>query len=183
MEMVRDPLSPMSVRLRVLKLRLRCFWINLIICSAAIIPVLLVLKRSKRQHLEEETLSKKVAGLDFIGTLLFIPAVVCLLIALQFGTSKRAWMDPHTIALFVVSGILFLLFLLSQWIRGEKSLVPPRLVKMRTVTFSMLYTSFFDGGYFILMYYVSLPTFCKQATWRLPLLVANMVPGYQKSVY
>lgn len=44
------------------------------------------------------------------GTLSFIPAIVSLLLALQWGGSKYAWNDGRIIALFVLFGILITAF-------------------------------------------------------------------------
>jgi len=48
--------------------------------------------------------------LDLLGTLFFMPAVVSLLLALQWGGSKYAWSNGRIIGLFVVFGVLIIVF-------------------------------------------------------------------------
>lgn len=56
---------------------------------------------------------------DPIGTLLFIPAIVCLLLALQWGGTTYAWDSGRIIALFVVFGVCILVFIFVQWYLGD----------------------------------------------------------------
>lgn len=56
---------------------------------------------------------------DPIGTLLFIPAIVCLLLALQWGGTTYAWGSGRIIALFVVFGVCILVFIFVQWWLGD----------------------------------------------------------------
>jgi hypothetical protein len=46
--------------------------------------------------------AQQLRQLDLEGTALFIPGIVCLLIALQLGGTKYPWNSGRIIALFVV---------------------------------------------------------------------------------
>ena len=58
-------------------------------------------------------------SLDPIGTLTFVPSIVCLLIALQWGGTTYAWSDGRIIALLTVFCILLVGFVISQLWLGE----------------------------------------------------------------
>jgi hypothetical protein len=48
------------------------------------------------------------------GTLIFIPAIVSLLLALQWGGSKYEWKNGRIIALFVIFGVFISAFVAIQ---------------------------------------------------------------------
>jgi hypothetical protein len=73
--------------------------------------IILFFKAPERKEVASLTWKERAGQLDLLGTLFFIPAVVCLLLALQWGGSKYAWSDGRIIALFVVFGILIVAFL------------------------------------------------------------------------
>jgi hypothetical protein len=91
------------------------------------------------------------------GTMIFIPAVVCLLLALQWGGSKYEWSNGRIIALFVIFGVLIICFTALQIYKGEKATVPPRLLMNRNIWGASLFAFCLGGGFFILVYYVCHP--------------------------
>jgi len=61
-----------------------CFYINLPIGGLAMAVIFFVLKLPS-QKIEHLTLKEKFLKLDLLGNLFFMPAMVCLLLALQWG--------------------------------------------------------------------------------------------------
>jgi predicted MFS family arabinose efflux permease len=111
-----------------------CFYINLPLGALTVLIIVLFL------HLDEKkpvmTLRKKLTMLDPLGMLLFLPSIVCLLLALQWGGSKYPWSDGRVIALLVVFGVLFLAFIAAQTVtRHTTALVPSRIILQRSVAF------------------------------------------------
>lgn len=79
-------------------------------------------------------------NLDPLGTLLFLPAVTCLLLALQWGGSGSGgaggsgWGAPRVVALLVVFGVLLAAFGAWQWAtRSTTATVPGRVLLQRSV--------------------------------------------------
>lgn len=58
--------------------------------------------------------AKRIARFDYLGAILSIGALVSLIMAINFGGTKYAWNSGQTIALFCVSGVLFLVFAVQQ---------------------------------------------------------------------
>jgi hypothetical protein len=56
---------------------------------------------------------------DPIGTILFVPSIVCLLLALQWGGAIYAWGSGRVIALLVVFVVCLLGFVAVQWWLGD----------------------------------------------------------------
>ncbi|KAF2710582.1 MFS general substrate transporter [Pleomassaria siparia CBS 279.74] len=122
-----------------------CFYINLPLGGFTMIAVLLFL------HLEEQKPKlgnwKHVArSLDPVGTILFLPSITCLLLALEWGAAEYAWSAPRIIALLTVFAALFCAFITWQWYtRNTTATVPGRILFQRSVAFGGL-SQFFVGA-------------------------------------
>jgi amino acid transporter len=138
-----------------------CFYINLpfgAITAAFIIPFLNIKRRGRKS---EGTLWQKVRQFDIEGTLCFLPAVICLLLALQWGGSKYAWKSGNIIALLVVFCLLVIAFVCIQWWKQETATVPPRIFFNRNVWGSAWFGAFLGGAFFVMVYYIR-----KSMYWR-----------------
>ena len=91
-----------------------CFYINLPIGAITIVGIALFFTSPPRK--DEDSIGFRARALQFdpIGTLFFIPAIVCLLLALQWGGSKYSWGNARIIALFVVAALLGIAFSIVQ---------------------------------------------------------------------
>lgn len=131
-----------------------CFYINLPIGAVTFFFVLFFLPANKA-YKQRTSWKQLLAELDIAGTIVFLPSIICLLLALQWGGSKYPWSNGRVIALFVVFGVLMIAFLVLQWYGQERATVPPRMIKNRNVWGSAWYAAALGGGYFVLTYYVS----------------------------
>lgn len=80
--------------------------------------------------------------MDIMGTVLFLGAMCCLIFALQQGGQKVPWNSVTIIGLFVGFGISLLAFSVVQWIRGETALIPPRILRQRSILMGSCYLFF-----------------------------------------
>lgn len=118
-----------------------CFYINLPIGAITAVVVLLVLKIDRPMAASGKSVKQKILQLDPLGTACFLPGIVCLLLALQWGGSKYEWNDGRIIALFVVFGVLILAFVLLQIFRDDDYVtVPTRVITNRSVAAAFWYT-------------------------------------------
>jgi hypothetical protein len=92
--------------------------------------------------------------MDPLGILTFLPAIVCLLLALQWGGTTYSWSNGRIIALFVLAGVLVIIFLIIQIKRQENAMIPPRIIRMRPIAFSSIFMVLFAGAYFTIVYYL-----------------------------
>lgn len=99
-----------------------------------------------------DPLSRQLIRLDPFGTVLFLPGVVCFLLALQWGGAVYPWSNGRIIALLVISGLLVIAFCLVQLWRKEDATVPPRIMGQRSIAFGSLYSMFIGGGLISMMY-------------------------------
>ena len=98
------------------------------------------------------SLRRQLIRLDPLGTALFLPGVICLLLALQWGGTTYTWNNARIIALFVLAGILLLSFTGVQIWRKEDATIPPRIIKQRSVAFGAIYTSCLAGAMISMLY-------------------------------
>lgn len=83
-----------------------------------------------------------------------LTAVICLLLALQFGGSKYPWSDARVIVLLTVSGVLLVCFVAFEYWMKENASVPVRIIKEKNVAFGALFVFLLDGGFYVVDYYV-----------------------------
>jgi predicted MFS family arabinose efflux permease len=130
-----------------------CFYINLPL--GAITAVTIFVTFESKDPIVCSTLKEKLLGLDPLGTLVFLPAVICLLLALQWGGSVYPWEDGRVIGLLIAFGFLFICFICLQVHAGEKAMLPPRLLRNRNVWGSAIFSFCMNSAMFIYVYYVS----------------------------
>ncbi|OCT48294.1 putative HC-toxin efflux carrier TOXA [Cladophialophora carrionii] len=132
-----------------------CFYINLPIGGAMAVVLFFVLKLpAAATERTKMTLKEQLRQLDPIGTAVFLPAIVCLLLALQWGGTTYDWSDARIIVLLILSGVLFLTFMYLQHLFQEHATVPPRILKYRAVSAGVSYAFFAGGGMMALIYFL-----------------------------
>lgn len=108
------------------------------------------------RNLETLTWTERFLKLDPLGMLLFIPSIICLLLALQLGGSTYTWSNARIIVLFVLFGVLFLAFLGVQAWMGETATMPIRIIRIRSIASGQWYGFCLGASFFVFIYY--LPT-------------------------
>lgn len=56
------------------------------------------------------SIRQQIIQLDPFGTIIFLPAIVCFLLTLQWGRTTYPWSDARVIALFVIAGLFVSVF-------------------------------------------------------------------------
>lgn len=130
-----------------------CFFINLPTGGLAFALLFTFLNlnphkgKSLREHINE---------FDFIGFILIVGGVVCILIGFNF--SETSWSTAQTIAPLVVGIVLLILATVNEIFTTRSPIVPPRLFKVRTTAFILVSTfihavGFFGGAYYLPVYF------------------------------
>ncbi|KAF7888411.1 uncharacterized protein EAF02_002952 [Botrytis sinoallii] len=114
----------------------------------------LILHINRPNNPSSLTLKQRILKLDLLGASLLIPAIICLLLPLQWGGSTYPWNSGHIIGLFVTSAILTLLFICTQIRLGEAGTLPPYLFQNRNTVCAFAFSAFFGAGFFSLSYYL-----------------------------
>ncbi|KEY80158.1 MFS toxin efflux pump [Aspergillus fumigatus] len=140
-----------------------CFYINLPIGGVTWLFVLLFFKAPK-SYKDNSGLKDQVSRLDLPGLFVFLPAIISMLLALQWGGTKYNWGNARIIALFVVFGVLIVIFAARQHWAQENATVPPRILKNRNVWGAAFYSFSVSAAFMLFVYYVP----------------SNLVPSHQR---
>jgi hypothetical protein len=115
------------------------FYINLPI--GALVALLLVFIDIPDQAAKppfKEVFNTITHKLDLTGFVLFAPAAIQLLLALEYGQNQYPWNSATVIGLFCGAGGTFILFLGWEYRQGDKAMIPLSMVAKRNVWSSCL---------------------------------------------
>ncbi|KAI1625399.1 DNA repair protein RAD50 [Exophiala viscosa] len=127
-----------------------CFYINLPIGGVTMVALAFILQLPSIK--KKSTFKEQLHRLDPIGTALFVPSIICLLLALQWGGTTYSWANARIIVLIILFVLLFIGFVLVQCWRQDNATVPPHIIKHRSVAAGVIF-SFFSGGNMMTMVY------------------------------
>ncbi|OCT48657.1 putative HC-toxin efflux carrier TOXA [Cladophialophora carrionii] len=135
-----------------------CFYINLPLGGVSVLVLLFALRSkhtSKNSRTATLTFKQKVAYLDILGTSILIPAIICLLLALQWGGTAYSWSNFRIPLLFALSFTLGVLFIVVQFRQpGPNATLPPHILKQRTMAAASFFTVALAGPFFIFIHSV-----------------------------
>ncbi|KAJ5888997.1 hypothetical protein N7495_009038 [Penicillium taxi] len=133
-----------------------CFYINIPLGVITAIFIALFFKDSIRpKDLDFESGKiTKLKRMDPLGILCFIPAIISILLFLQWGGTTYEWSNVRIIVLLVIFGIFASAWCYIQVLRQEEATVPPRLLRNRNVLGAVLHAIFLGGSFFVFGYYL-----------------------------
>lgn len=126
-----------------------CFYINIPFGVVALATIAVCLKVPSR-NTTRLSWKEKLSQLDAVGSTLLLPGVVCLLLALQWGgqtyavsqleyfsldggTNTAQWSNARIIALLTIMAVLLVTFVSTQFLRPKTALIPPHILRQRSV--------------------------------------------------
>ncbi|KAI0479725.1 MFS general substrate transporter [Xylaria cf. heliscus] len=132
-----------------------CFYINLPIGAVAAFSIFLL-------RIPEPTIKPSPLlllprlhhHLDLVGFILFAPAILQLLLALQFGGRTYAWNSSQVIGLFVGAAATFVAWFLWNRYRGEDAMMPRALIRRKNVLAAALYNACQTSALYAAIYYL-----------------------------
>lgn len=131
-----------------------CFYINLPFGAVTMIFIFFFFHPTKRAKTLSVGWKNRIEAFDPWGTIVFLPMIICLLLALQWGGSTYSWSDGRVIALFVVFGVLCIIFIGIQFWKGESATIPPRVIRQRSVAASAWFGISLGAAFFLFVYYL-----------------------------
>lgn len=133
------------------------FYINLPIGGVITLVLLFVtLPEPRATNSPLPTLHVIREKLDLIGFSIFAPAIIQLLLALDYGGNQYPWNSATVIGLFCGSGAMFILFLGWEYRTGRDAMFPLYMVSQGIVHFSCLFMFFLGGMNACATYYLPL---------------------------
>lgn len=130
-----------------------CFLINLPIGAVTVVILVFILKGSPPKD-AGKTIKEKILQLDPLGFICLVPAVTCLLLALQWAGSTYSWRNARIIVLFVLSLILTVAFLIIQVRKKGTGTIPIHIIKQRSMAASFAFGLSIGGAMLAIIYYL-----------------------------
>jgi hypothetical protein len=132
----------------------RLVYINLPVGAIAIAAVFFFFKNPERKE-SKLSLSEKIAQIDLLGAFFLIAAIVCLLLALQWGGITYSWKDSQVWGCILGFVLLICTFTGIQFWKGDKATLPPRIMlKQRTVFTCAFFSAFLAMALYVHIYYL-----------------------------
>lgn len=140
------------------------FYINLPLGALTAIYLALV-HIPEPEETQKPPISRAVVDLhhklDLVGFVLFAPAVLQLLLALQFGGNDYVWGSSQVIGLFCGAGATFVVWLVWNLRMGDAAFLPASMIGRRTVWTAGLYqmllmAAVFGAAYYLPIYFQSI---------------------------
>lgn len=135
------------------------FYVNLPAGAVAAIAIILLrIPEQTRKPSAMTILPKLHQYLDLVGFCLFAPAVLQLLLALQYGGNQYAWNSSVVIGLLCGSVVTFVVWFFWNRYKGEDALLPHSMISQTAVWASGVYQGFlmaavYGGIYFLPIYF------------------------------
>lgn len=130
-----------------------CFYINLPI-GAVTVAILVFILKLPDVDIANTSARQQLAQLDPLGTFFFLPGIVCLLLALQWGGTVYTWKNGRIIALLVLSVLLITSFVAVQLWKQETATVPPRIIKKRSIAAGTFFSIMVGASLIPFTYYL-----------------------------
>jgi MFS transporter, DHA2 family, glioxin efflux transporter len=131
-----------------------CFYINLPMGAIAAFIILLFFKTPSAAQPKSASLREKLLQMDPVGVTLVMGAVICYILALHYGGLTYAWNSSQVVGLLVGFVALLAAFTTWEWCQEDRAMVPFRLAGNRVYLVSSVFSFFFSGAYFLIIYYL-----------------------------
>ncbi|MCJ1264269.1 hypothetical protein MMC22_004140 [Lobaria immixta] len=132
------------------------FYINLII-GALFAPIYVFLLPPFDPQPKSVSLKERASGFDYTGVVLSIGAMISLILAINFGGVLYPWDSGQIIALFVISGILWIVFGVQQSFAlltsVDKRMFPTHLLRNREAVLLFLASASGYSACFLPIFY------------------------------
>ncbi|OBS19466.1 hypothetical protein FPOA_11191 [Fusarium poae] len=132
-----------------------CFYMNLPVGAVASIFLFFFHTLSAKER-EPVPALEHITRLDPLGTFFFVPSMVCLILALQWGGSTYAWSSWRLILLFVMFGLTLIAFIAVQIKMPKTATIPVKVITQRTMLACAWISIFAGGSMMVAVYYVPL---------------------------
>jgi hypothetical protein len=138
-----------------MKLNMGCsFYINLPFGVVSVVLIALFFKTPAQAVTMKATWKEKGLQMDPLGIALVMGGIVAYILALENGGQKKPWNSSTVIGLLVGFVLIWVAFIVWEIYNGERSMLPPRLLRQRTIWQPSGFVFFFAASYFVLLYYL-----------------------------
>ena len=77
--------------------------------------------------------------MDPFGTSVILCAIICYILALQWGGTTKPWSDPKVIGTLVTFAVLIITFVAIEYFSGDRAMLPRYIMGRRDVAVNCAY--------------------------------------------
>lgn len=142
---VSSPPNPLSPPVPTLNHRVHTdtwqhsFYINLPIGGASAAVIVLSFTTPAASKPAEATFKEKILQMDPLGTVTILGAIICYILALQWGGTTKDWSNKDVVGTLVGFGVLMVLFVVIEYTSGSRAMLPRSLMGRREVAVNCAY--------------------------------------------
>ncbi|KAI4937496.1 uncharacterized protein J4E92_002227 [Alternaria infectoria] len=129
-----------------------CFYINLPVGGVSCLFILLFFANEPPKTRPDWR--GMLRTLDVPGLILIIGAIVCFILALQWGGISKAWNSGAVIGTLVAFVVLMALFVVDQWWLGENAMVHSLIIQRRTIWVGSMFSFLINSAFLVTFYYL-----------------------------
>lgn len=130
-----------------------CFYVNLPL-GGLIGAVTILFFKPQEEYTPSRSLTQIILEVDIIGNALLLSTAAMFFLAMQYSAQPHAWHTSRVIGLLVGSGAGLGVFLVWQWRKGDRALIPPSIMCRRNVATGLTNTFFIYGTLLSQVYYL-----------------------------
>ena len=127
------PCVALVISRRLTDLYLSSFYINLPFGAVAAACIVFFFHTPKHAQPTQASWKEKLLQMDISGASIIFAAVICYLLALQWGGVAKPWSSVDVIGTLVGSGVLVIVFLVNEYFQSARALLLPAILKDRTI--------------------------------------------------
>ncbi|MCJ1396705.1 hypothetical protein MMC18_009597 [Xylographa bjoerkii] len=131
-----------------------CFYINLPLGGLTLGIVALFVHIKPNEKYAVMGWWERLKRLDLPGLITLVPAIVCLLLALQWGGTTYPWSSARIIVLFVLFGLLAIGFVVVQRFTPRTRTIPSSIFRSRSIAFTTWYAGCTIALFVVMVYYL-----------------------------
>lgn len=167
-----------------------CFWINLPVGAVTFVAVFFCFRPSASTNGTKTSFFKRVLALDLIGNAILLGAITQLFLALQLSEARMSWSSAPVIGCLCGFGVTTLIFI--GWILYKKdaALLPPSILRQRTVAASagagfFIYATILLHSYYLPIYFqaIKADSALESGVNMIPYMVANATLSFVAGVF
>ncbi|KAK0709942.1 putative aflatoxin efflux pump [Lasiosphaeria miniovina] len=132
-----------------------CFYLNLPIGGFTMLVIIFFLHIDPPKR-EKLTVFAQIKRLDPVGVVFFVPSMVSLILALQWGGSTDAWSAPRIIGLLATFAVTLVAFVVVEALTPATAMAPARVVLNRSIAGSMAFMFLLSGAMMTVIYYLTI---------------------------
>lgn len=133
-----------------------CFGLTVPLHIAGIVITWLYLGQNKQFPAMALPFWEKIGRLDLLGLAAFVPAITCLLVALQWGGSQFGWSDWRILLLLITFATLLAVFGYFQFRGQDNASIPLRLLTNRSLVAGTFFCACANGTLAVTEYYMAI---------------------------